>query len=441
MITEENKGKYTNLHMHSKYSVLDGLGEVENIVIKCKELGFEGVCISDHGNAFCWYELQETCKKHGMKPIFANEMYFTPNGISVKEKLEGWKPAYHLLLIAQNDIGFKNLMKLTSISWIQGKYYKPRIGYSELKQYGEGIIVLHACIGGLIAQLVLEKRLEEAEDHLLKFKKILGDRYYLECQYTGIKEQETVNKQFKEWAKKHSIPYVITADSHYVDKEDSDYHAALVAINIGGKFKKVESLTDKTKEESDTDNSGLFYTPNQYYIKSWKDLSEYFSSEDDQKAFALTNEIAKKCNVTFKTSGNYLPRFAPTNEDERDILEKICKDNLEKLEDVNKQEYLERLNFELNIIYKMGYCGYFLVVADYIKWANDQGILVGPGRGSAAGALVAYLTSITRVDPIKYGLLFERFLSRGRAKVPLIEFEELPISEWEKLNNTNKTPF
>lgn len=423
---------YTNLHQHSKYSVLDGLGEIENIVKRAKELGFKGVCVSDHGNAFCWYELADVCKKHGMKPIFANEMYFTPNGISVKEKIENWKPAYHLLVIAMNDVGFKNLMKLTSISWLDGKYYKPRIGYSELKEYGEGLIVLQACLGGLVAQLVLENRLEEAEDHLLKFKKILGDRYYLECQYTGLKEQELVNTVFKEFSKKHGIPYVITADSHYVSRDDSDYHAALVAINVGGKFKKASS-------ENDQDETGLYYTPKQYYIKSFDDLRSYFSSDEDLVAFNRTNEIAERCNVNFKTSGSFLPRFAPTNEEERDMLLKLCLDRASIIGAPYTEQYKDRLEYELGIIYRMGYCGYFLIVADYIQWAESQGIMTGPGRGSAAGSLVAYLTGITKIDPIKYGLLFERFLNRGRATVPQIEFPEYPIEQWKK--DKDKAPF
>lgn len=416
---------YTNLHQHSKFSVLDGLGEVEDIVLRAKELGFKGVCISDHGNAFCWYELYEACKKHGMKPIFANEMYFTPNGISVKEKLEGWKPAYHLLVIAENDIGFKNLMKLTSISWIQGKYYKPRIGYAELKQYGEGLIVLHACLGGLVAQLIMQNRLEEAEDHLLKFKKILGKNYYLECQYTGIKEQELVNSQFCEWSKKHDIPYVITADSHYISPDYSDYHAALLAINVGGKFKKASDDTDQ-------DETGLYYTPKEYYIKSADDLKKHFGSEEDSRALALTNEIAERCNVNFVTSGNYLPKLAKDNEEEYEILKKICAVSITNMGLSGDSVYTDRLEHELGIIYRMGYCGYFLVVADYIQWARDNGIMVGTGRGSAAGALVAYLTGITKVDPIKYGLLFERFLSVGRAKLPQIEFDEFPLSKWKE---------
>ncbi len=428
---------YTNLHQHSKFSVLDGLGEVENIVLRCKELGMKGVCISDHGNAMCWYELYEACKRHGMKAIYANEMYFTPNGISVKEKIDGWKPAYHLLLIAQNDIGFKNLMKLTTISWLEGKYYKPRIGYSELKEYGEGIIVLQACLGGLIAQLIMENRLEEAEDHLLKFKRILGDRYYLECQYTGIKEQEVVNAKFQEFSKKYDIPYVITADSHYVSKSDSSYHAALVAINIGGKFKK------PTVEGTDQDETGLYYTPEQYYIKSRKELEGHFGSVEYGQALDRTNQIAESCNVTFTQPGDFLPRVAATNEEERDILYKICEKNLDLIIGEGKdgeelRTYQERLDFEMGVIYRMGYCGYFLIVADYIRWATDNGILTGPGRGSAAGSLVAFLTQITRIDPIKHHLLFERFLNRGRARLPLIEFEEYPIKEWEN-NNKNKS--
>lgn len=431
---------YTNLHQHSKYSVLDGLGEVEDIVKKYKELGMKGVCITDHGMAACWYELYDSCKKHGMKPIFGNEIYFTPNGLSVKEKVEGWKAYYHLILIAQNDVGFKNLMKLTSISWIDGKYYRPRIDYSALKKYNEGIIVLQACLGGLLAQLVMENRLEEAEDHLIKFKQILGDRYYLECQYTGIKEQELVNQKFKELAKKHNVHYVITADSHYINKNQSDYHAALVSINTGGKFKK------PVAEGTDQDETGLYYTPRQYYIKSQEELEEYFNSEEDQLSFALSNEIADRCNVNFNAFGDYLPKVAPTNEEERDILESKCIEALNKLHGLSGShdneewfKYKERLDFEIGVIYRMGYCGYFLIVADYINWANENNVVTGPGRGSAAGALVAYLMGITKVDPIKYHLLFERFLNRGRAKLPLIEFKEFPIADWQKLKK--ESPF
>lgn len=437
---------YTNLHQHSKFSALDGLGEVDSIVLKAKELGFKGVCISDHGFAGCWYDLYKSCKEHKMKPIFANEMYFTPNGISVKEKIQGWKPAYHLLVIAQNDIGFKNLMKLTSISYIEGKYYKPRIGYPELYKYGEGLIVLQACLGGLIAQLVLENRLEEAEDHLLRFKKILGDRYFLECQYTGIPEQLIVNKQFKEWSRKHNIEYVITADSHYVEKDDSQYHAALIAINIGGKIKKPISLTDSTKEDADTDNSGLFYTPNEYYIKPYSILSNHFNDSDDLAAFACTNRIADICNVNFVESGDYLPKFLETKEEEFEQLSKTCHEKLKslvkfKVDQTSYEEYRKRLDYELDIINKMGYCGYFLIVADYIKWANDNGIITGPGRGSAAGSIVTYLMDITRIDPIEYGLIFSRFLNAGRSKLPQVEFEEYTLAQWQEEKKNTRLPF
>lgn len=419
---------YTNLHQHSKYSILDGLGEIKDIVKRCKDLGMEAVAVTDHGNTLCWYELYTECKKQGIKPIFANEMYFTPNGVSVKEKVEGWKPAYHLIVIAQNQIGLNNLMKLTSLSWLEGKYYKPRVDYAMLKKYGEGLVIAQACLGGLIAQLVMEKRLEEAEDHLLKFKKLFGDRYYLECQYTGIKEQELVNEQFKEWSLKFDIPYIITADSHYINKTDSDYHGALVAINVGGKF--------KTDKESDQDESGLYYTKEQYYIKSADDLAAYFSSDRDKEALARTDAIARSCNVDFKFTGDYLPKIYPTKEKERDVLYQKCLDNimicnLDYDGGPRTAEYMERLKFEIDIVYKMGYCGYFLIVADYVEWAKKNGIITGPGRGSAAGSLISYLTGITKVDPLKYGLLFERFLSRGRAKLPKIEFDEYKISDWQ----------
>lgn len=434
-----NYGKYTGLHQHSIYSPLDGYGKVEDIVVRCKEQGQKGVCITDHGNAFCWYDLWEACKKHDMKPIFANEMYIAPQSALIKEKIEGYKPAYHLIVIAMNDVGFKNLMRLTSWSWLKGKYYKPRVDFARLREFNEGLIVLQACIGGLVAQLFLDNKVEEAEDTILKFKNIFGDRYYLEMQYSGLDEQKRVNKFFKEMSDKHDVDLVITSDAHYVNVEDSKYHTALVSINTGGvgSMKKIEkSLADT--DDVDQDESGLYYTPNEYYIKTYDDLNAHFNDEKDLKAFDITNEIADRCNVEFPIGNTYIPKMKDVK-DEAAVLLETCTAELEEYlkkitDDVLIKEYKERLRYEFDIIDKMEFPGYFLVVAEYIQWARDNDIMVGDARGSAAGSLIAFLMKITTVDPIKYNLLFERFLSRGRAKLPLIEFKEYPINKWREEN-------
>lgn len=429
---------YTGLHQHSIYSVLDGFGQVEDIVTRCKDLGMEGVCITDHGNAFCWYDLWEACEKHDMKPIFANEMYIAPDSALVKEKIEGYKPAYHLILIAMNDVGFQNLMKLTSWSWLQGKYYKPRVDFARLRQWNEGLIVLSACIGGLPQQLFLDGKEEEAEDIILKFKGIFGDRYYLEMQYTGLEEQEQVNNFFKKMHNKHGIELVITSDAHYVDINDSDYHAALVSINTGGigSIKKQKDRKLSGDDDTDQDESGLYYTAKEYYIKPFEVLSDHFNDELDMKAFAVTNEIAKRCNVNFKTGDVFLPKLKDIDDEDESLrlrcfaaLDKYCQQY-----EINDADYKSRLHHELDVIKKMGFSGYFLVVSEYVQWAKDNDIMVGAGRGSAAGSLVSFLMNITSIDPLKYDLLFERFLNRGRAKLPLIEFEEYPISKWREEN-------
>lgn len=421
--------KYTGLHQHSVYSVLDGLAKVKDIVERCKDLGMEGVCITDHGNQFAAYELNKECKKQNMKPIFANEFYIAPGSALVKEKVEGFKPCYHLILIAKNDIGYKNLMYLTSWAYITGKYYKPRIDMSVLKERSEGLICLSACIGGLPQQLFLEGREEEAEDTILSFKRIFGKNYFLEMQYSGLDEQTRVNTFFRGMSRKHEIGLVVTSDSHYVKYDDSDYHASLVAINTG-------SIHKKTSTDTDQDESGMYYKAHQYFIKSRQDLEVDFP--DDAEAFENTNRIGRMCNVTFSEGNKYIPHVKGV-EDEAGELTKQCEAALVRyLEDnpsLDSVVYRQRLLEELDVIIKMEFPGYFLVVSEYTQWAKKDGIMVGPGRGSAAGSLVSFVLGITGKDPIEYGLLFSRFLNRGRATRPLIEFPELTLEDYRNTNN------
>ena len=429
---------YTGLHQHSVYSVLDGFGKVEDIVLRAKKLGMKGVCITDHGTMASAFELNKQCAKHGIKAIFANEMYMAPTSNLVKERLEGYKPSYHLIVIAKNDIGYKNLMRLTSDSWVNGKYYKPRTSMSKLAEHREGLIILAACIGGMAQQLFLEGRTEEAEDHLLEMQQIFGSDYYLEVQYTGLKEQELVNDFFFEMSNKHGFEIVVTADSHYVEKVDSKYHNALVAINTGGRIvgeKKESKLIDGDKDQ---DESGMYYTPGEYFMKSYDDLVDTKQFVDCMGAFALSNSIAEQCNVQFITGQKYIPLIEGIDDEDAE-LKQVCEEGLVEffasdrcgeMSDELITEYWDRLYYELDIIKKMEFSRYFLVVSEYVQWSKDNGIMVGGGRGSAAGSLVAYTSRITDVDPIRYGLLFERFLSRGRAKRPLVDFPNYTYEQY-----------
>lgn len=431
-----NDQTYTSLHTHSVYSVLDGFAKVEEIVLRAKKLGFKGVLISDHGTMASAFELNKQCKKHDMKPIFSNEMYIAPGSNTVKERLDGFRPYYHLIVIAKNNTGYKNLMRLTSDSWINGRYYKPRTSISKLAEHKEGLIVLSACIGGKSQQLYLEGRIEEAEDDILEMKNIFGEDFYLEVQYSGLEEQERVNDFYDEMSKKHDIKVIITPDSHYVEKEDSQYHQALVSINTGGKIKK---KVDETLENTtaDQDESGMYYTAGEYFMKSCDDFIATGKFDRFTNGFGFSNDIAEQCNVDFVMGQIYIPYVDGVTDDDAE-LKRICNIRLDKhlldgkFNEENCVIYRDRLVYELGIIQKMEFSRYFLVVAEYVQWAKDNGIMVGGGRGSGAGSLVAYTSNITNVDPIRYGLLFERFLSRGRSKFPLIECPDYTVDQYER---------
>jgi DNA polymerase-3 subunit alpha len=433
-ILESDIGMYTNLHAHCRIaSPLDGFSDIEDYVIRAKAMGMRGVCFSDHGLMSAAYELEKICSKHGMKPIYANELYFTPNDPLRKEKIEGFKPSYHLLLIAYNQEGYGNLMKLSSDAWTKYRYYKPRVSWEQLEAHSEGLICLSACLGGYPQQMLLEGKEEDAEHAIMRFAKIFKGNYYLEMQWTGIPEQTMVNDFFRKMSKKHNVPLVITCDSHYTYKHESELHRALVTINTGGIYKKkVEAkegeLTDK--EGKDTDESSMFYTPGEYYLKPYHMLKEYFNEPGDDVAFTNTNKIADMCNVVLPKGLKIFPQII----DDPDkyimdeciaFLNKYC----ESMDEAKRKVYFDRLDEEYWTISRMGYCDYFVVVQDIIKYCIANNILVGPGRGSAAGCLVSYCLGITWIDPIEYGLLFSRFLSSSRAKLPLIEFDGYPISE------------
>ena len=342
---------------------------------------------------------------------------------------------YHCLLLAATDEGYKNLMRITSDSWTKFKYYKSRTDFSHLQEFNKGLICTSACLGGMINQFFLENKEDEAIDVAKKFKRIFGDNFYLEMTYTGMEEQDRANNFLRGISTKLDIPMVITCDSHYTFKDETEYHAALVSINTGSSFKKkkVSDSSELTDNNKDTDESSMFYTPGEYYLKPYSALKEYFNKPGDEEAFANTNKIAEQCNVSFKTGATIYPNLVSDPD-------KYLKDETyafmhnyvikEKFDNETVEKYFARLDYELDIISKMQFSGYFIVVADYVQYAKNSGILVGPARGSGAGSMVAFCSKITTVDPIKYGLLFERMLNRGRAKLPVVELPGYPLKDY-----------
>lgn len=433
-ILETDIGQFTNLHAHCRIaSPLDGFSDVDEYVQRAKAMGMKGVCFSDHGLMAAAYELEKACSKHEMKAIYANELYFTPNDPLTKEKIPGFKPNYHILIIAYNQTGYENMLKLSSDAWTKYRYYKPRVSWEQLEAHSEGLICLSACLGGYPQQLLLEGKEEDAEHAIMRFNKIFKGNYHLEMQWTGIPEQEVVNKFFKEMSKKHNIPLVITCDSHYTYSHESELHRALVTINTGGIYRKkvVAKEGELTDENKDTDEGSMFYTPNEYYLKPYHVLRNHFNLDEDLVAFANTNKIAEMCSVKLPKDLKIFPQIVDDPEKYvmdrcRAFLAKHC----ENMDETQRNVYYDRLEEEAWVISRMEYFDYFVVVNDIIEYCKNNNILTGLGRGSASGCLISYCLGITGIDPLIYGLLFSRFLSSSRAKLPVIEFEGYPLVEY-----------
>ena len=395
--------EFVHLHIHSEFSLLDGANRIKDLPVRAKELGMKAMAITDHGVMYGAIDFYKACKKEGRKPIIGCEVYVAPRSRLNKEP--NIDNRYnHLILLAKNQQGYQNLSKLVSIGFTEGYYYKPRIDLEVLEKYHEGLICLSACLAGAVNQALLNGQNEKAEEIALWHKKVFGEDYYIEIQNNGIKEQVLANQKLVQLARKLDIPLVATNDAHYLKREDAYNHEILLCIQTG------KRMSDPDRMKFDTD---------ELYVKSPEEMSEYFSAFQD--AIENTVKIADKCNVEFEFGHTILPNYdvPPEFPTHYDFLKKLCDDGLRKRYGENpSEEILKRAEYEIGIIKKMGYVDYYLIVWDFIHFAKSNGIPVGPGRGSGAGSILAYAIEITDIDPMKYGLLFERFLNPERISMP-----------------------
>jgi DNA polymerase-3 subunit alpha len=426
--------KFTHLHLHSHYSLLDGLAKIDDIIDRVKELGMDSVAITDHGTMYGVIEFYEKAKAKGVKPIIGCEVYEAIRGMEDKTpNLDGRR--FHLILLVRNEQGYKNLVKIVTEAHLKGFYYKPRVDLELLEKYSEGLIGMSACLQGRISHLLLSNKKEEAEEMALRYQKMFGKgNYYLEIQnHPGIPEQARVNKMMIELSKKTGIPLVATNDSHYVNKDDAEAQDVLMLINTGA------DINDKER---------LSMIGDDFSIKSKEEMIEDF--KDVPEAIENTQKIVEQCNLELKLGEFKLPSFdvpeGKTSEsylrelcylgiekkydihspELKDILDKVAKGKefkVEEIKDVKLKEVIERMEYELSVINRTGFSGYFLIVQDFVNWAKNNRIVVGPGRGSAGGSIVAYLSNITNVDPLKYNLYFQRFLNPDRISPPDIDLD------------------
>jgi len=396
-------GNFVHLHVHSEFSLLDGANRVKDLPVRAKELGMDAIALTDHGVMFGVVDFYKECVKNGVKPIIGAEVYVAPRSRFDKEpNIDNHYS--HLILLAKNEIGYKNLTNLVSMGFTEGFYYKPRIDLEILEKYHEGLIALSACLAGSINKAILKDDLEKAEEIAMWHKNLFGEDYYLEIQPNGLPEQILVNQKLIELSKKLDIPLVATNDAHYLKKEDSYNHEVLLCIQTGKKM---------------TDEDRMRMGANEFYLKSPEEMSSYFANVPE--AISNTVKIAEKCNFNFEFGNTKLPNYEVPAEfkTHAEYFRKLCYDGIKNRYGENLDKtILDRLEYELSVIEKMGYVDYFLIVWDFINYARTQGIPVGPGRGSGAGSIAAYAVGITNIDPIKYNLLFERFLNPERISMP-----------------------
>ncbi len=400
--------EFTHLHVHTEYSLLDGSSKISELIARTKELGMDSIAITDHGVMYGVINFYKEAKKAGIKPIIGCEVYVAPGSRRDRENTVGENRYYHLVLLAENNQGYANLMKIVSKGFTEGFYYKPRVDYEVLEEYHEGIIALSACLAGIVATNLRQGFYEEAKKEALRLEHIFGKgNFFLELQDHGIPDQATVNQGLLRMHQETGIELVATNDLHYVNAEDQQAHDILLCIQTQ---KKV------------TDENRMRYDGGQYYLKSPEEMASLFPYAPE--AIANTYRIAQRCNVEIVFGEYKLPRFdVPQGYTAWEYLQKLCEDGLKKRYGEPSLELQERLRYELDTIHNMGFVDYFLIVSDFIKYAKEHDIPVGPGRGSAAGSVVSYALEITNIDPIKYSLLFERFLNPERLTMPDIDID------------------
>lgn len=398
--------KFVHLHVHTEYSLLDGAARVKDLILKTKQLGMKSIAITDHGSMFGIVDFYKTAMRNNIKPILGCEVYISKGKYTDKGPKD--KTQYHLVLLAENNEGYSNLIKIVSEGYVNGFYYKPRVDYTVLKKYSKGIIALSACLAGEVQSYILENNYEEAKKRAIMYNNIFGqNNFYLELQDHGIKEQKMVNQYLIKLSKETGIPLVATNDVHYINKEDARVHDVLLCIQTG-----------KTVNDEDR----MRFPTSEFYLKSYEEIKELFPNAED--AIYNTVRIAERCNVKLDFGTLHLPEYkTPEGYSNEEYLRKLCEEGLAKRYRVVTDKIRKRLEYELNVIVKMGYVDYFLIVWDFIKFAKDNGIMVGPGRGSAAGSLVSYVLGIIDIDPLKYGLIFERFLNPDRVSMPDIDID------------------
>ncbi|WP_273001923.1 DNA polymerase III subunit alpha, partial [Acetomicrobium hydrogeniformans] len=398
--------KFVHLHVHTEYSLLDGAIKIKDLVSRAKEWDMGAVAVTDHGVMFGAIEFYYECMKQGIKPIMGCEVYVDPKGHT---RREGQGGNYHLLLLAEDEEGYRNLVKLVSIANVEGFYYKPRVDYDLLSKYSKGLIASSACLAGEVPSLILSGRYDEAKEKALLYRDIFGEgNFYLEIMSNGLSEQAVANKHVIELARKANIPLLATNDAHYLESSDADWHEILLCVQTNSTVNSKNRFQFGSKE---------------FYLRSPVEMWNIFGDELSD-ALHNTVDISERCNVKLEFGQYMLPEYkVPEGETLESYLALKAQEGLARRFGGREipQEYIKRMEYELGVIKQMGFAGYFLIVQDFINAAKERGIPVGPGRGSAAGSLVAYALRITEIDPIKYNLLFERFLNPERISMPDID--------------------
>lgn len=399
---------FVHLHTHSHYSLLDGAIKIPDLIRKANELEFPAIALTDHGNMFGAIEFYQTAMKNGIKPIIGIEFYIAPDSRFKKEKkAQGKESTYHLVLLAKNIEGYRNLIKLSSIGYTEGFYYVPRIDKEVLKQHSSGLVALSSCVQGEIPRNIIEGNEINSRRVAYEMKEIFGEDFYLELQYHNLEEEERAIKGLLKISKDLSIPVVATNDIHYLTPDDYEAHDILLCIQ-----------TQKTVNDKDR----MHIKTNEFYLKSYEEMESIFTEIPD--ALKNTIEVMEKCNLTLNFGKHRLPKFkAPDGLSPDDYLEKLAIEGLKKRYPDNYQDKLEKLKYELKVVRDMHLSEYFLIVQDFIEFARHRGIMIGPGRGSAAGSLLAFCLGITDIDPLKNGLFFERFLNPERVSMPDIDVD------------------